>query len=406
MAVPAVTDTNGAGGRLRKRRRSVLFDVMVAVVIALMSVLFGTPSFGPAPAIGVAMAVALLVRRRHSLAVMAAVSMLALLQLYFSDHNDPRPFDIAVLIAMYSVVKYSSRLWHGLAAAVPVAAGIVIEIARHLQRAGPTARANAAWVWTEALIFLVAVCVAVWLTAYTVRTRRLYVLGLEERAATAERERDHLATIAVAQERAVIARELHDIVAHSMAVMIVQADGASYVVDRAPEQARKAIRQVSDTGREALQDMRRLVGVLRGAAHEPQDEQDRRRVSLDQLDALVDRARSAGLVITLDEDGQRAGLPAAVELTVFRLVQEALTNVLRHAGTGAQVALRLRYQPGMVHVEVSDNGGRRLVPTPRPAGGGHGLVGMRERVTIHGGEFSAGPRLGGGWQLSAEIPWT
>jgi len=352
------------------------------------------------------MALVLLVRRRHPLAVMAAVSALALVQLYFSKQDDPRPFDVAVLIAMYSVVKYSSRLWHGFLAAVPVAAGIVIEIARHLQRAAATAGGNAAWLWTEALIFLVAICAAVWLTAYSVRTRRLYVLGLEERAATAERERDHLATIAVAQERATIARELHDIVAHSMAVMIVQADGASFVVDRDPEQARRAIRQVGDTGREALEDMRRLVGVLRGGVAGQEGEQDRRRAGLDQLEALVDRARSAGLVVAIDEDGERGGLPAAVELTVFRLAQEALTNVLRHAGPGTQAALRLRYRPELVAVEVTDDGGRRLVPVPRPGGGGHGLVGMRERVAVHGGEFTAGPRLGGGWRLAAEVPWT
>ena len=373
--------TTRAGGQPRWRRRSVLFDLMIAAVIALLSVSFGTPRWGAVPATGVGMALALLVRRRHPLAVMAAVSALALVQLYFSKQDDPRPFDVAVLIAMYSVVKYSPRLWHGFLAAVPVAVGIVIEIARHLQRAAPAARANAvAWVWTEALIFVVAICAAVWLTAYSVRTRRLYVLGLEERAATAERERDHLATIAVAQERATIARELHDIVAHSMAVMIVQADGASYVLDRDPEQARQAIRQVGDTGREALEDMRRLVEVLRGGVAGQEEDQDRRRAGLDQLEALVDRARSAGLVVALDEDGERGGLPAAVELTVFRLAQEALTNVLRHAGPGTQAALRLRYRPG--------------------------LVGMRERVAVHGGEFTAGPRLGGGWRLAAEVPWT
>jgi signal transduction histidine kinase len=259
--------------------------------------------------------------------------------------------------------------------------------------------------WAEALIFLVAVCAAVWLTAYVLRTRRLYVLGLEERAVTAERERDHLATIAVAQERATIARELHDVVAHSMAVMIVQADGATYALDRDPEQARVAIKQVAATGRDALEDMRRLVGVLRGGA-EDDEAPDRRRVGLDQLTALTERARSAGLALTVTEDGDRGSLPAAVELTVFRIVQEALTNTLRHAGPGAKVSLEMRYRPGSVQVEVIDDGAGALSGGAPQPGTGHGLVGMRERVAVHGGRFTAGPRLGGGWYLTAEVPWT
>src|SRR5262249_349439 len=156
-----------------------------------------------------------------------------------------------------------------------------------------------------------------------------------------------LATIAVGEERATIARELHDIVAHSMAVMIIQADGASYALDSDPEQARVAIKQVASTGRESLDDMRRLIDVLRGsvASTNVPEDTDRRRVRLDQLPALVDRARSAGLTATLTEHGGRDRVPAAVELTVFRIAQEALTNVLRHAGPEAAVTLALTYGP-------------------------------------------------------------
>jgi signal transduction histidine kinase len=402
-------------GRLDRRRRSLLFDLMVAGFVAFLTLPFSGVDPGPPALIGFAMAATMPLRRRYPLGVMAAVSALALLQvLLFPPTADPRPYDAAVLIAMYSVVKYGRRRWHGLLAAVPVAIGVVIEVARHVSRA--EAAADPARIWGESVAFLLAVCAAVWLTAYTLRTRRLYVLGLEERAATAERERDHLATIAVAQERATIARELHDVVAHSMAVMIVQADGATYALDRDPEQARVAIKQVAATGREALEDMRRLVGVLRGGAADDADTADRRRAGLDQLDTLVDRARSAGLALTVGEDGTRATLPQAVELTVFRIVQEALTNVLRHAGPGARVALSLRYRPGVVGVEVTDDGGGRLatlerdpgggVEAVRPSGTGHGLVGMRERVAVHGGTFAAGPRLGGGWHVVAEVPWT
>jgi signal transduction histidine kinase len=390
---------------LGRRRRSWLFDLMVAGIVALLVLPTGGGIwFGGSAVIGLGMAAALLWRRGRPLAVMAVVSALALLQvLLFPASQDPRPYDVAVLIAMYSVVKYGQRRWHGVLAAVPVVIGLAIEVDRHLDRT--LAAVDPVRAWGEAMFFLLAACTAVWLTGYTLRTRRLYVLGLEERAATAERERDHLATIAVAQERATIARELHDVVAHSMAVMIVQADGASYALDRDPEQARVAIKQVAATGRDALEDMRRLVGVLRGGADE-ENAADRRRVGLDQLTALTDRARSAGLALTITEDGDRQPLPPAVELTVFRIVQEGLTNALRHAGPGARVALVLRYRPRLVRVEVTDDGGGALVgASPRPPGSGHGLVGMRERVAVHGGNFTAGPRLGGGWDVMAEVPW-
>jgi signal transduction histidine kinase len=382
---------------------------MVTGIVAVLVLPAGGTRLGGPALIGLAMAAALLWRRGRPLAVMAVVSALALLQvLVFPPSRDPRPFDVAVLIAMYSVVKYGQRRWHGVLAAVPVVIGLAIEVDRHVDL-GTQATVAPVQAWVEAMFFLVAACAAVWLTAYTLRTRRLYVLGLEERAATAERERDHLATIAVAQERATIARELHDVVAHSMAVMIVQADGASYALDRDPEQARVAIKQVAATGRDALEDMRRLVGVLRGGADD-EAAPDRRRVGLDQLTALTERARSAGLALTVSEDGERQPLPPAVELTVFRIVQEALTNALRHAGPGARVALVLRYRRRLVRVEMTDDGGGALVGASssgaRPPASGHGLVGMRERVAVHGGSFTAGARLGGGWELTAEVPWT
>jgi len=349
----------------------------------------------PVELIGVAMAVALLPRRRYPLTVMAVVSALALGQvlLYTPEVGDPLPFDAAVMIAMYSVVKYADKLRDGLIAAVPAAIGVVIEAVRHDKEGN----------WWMVGLFLGAISTAVWLTAYSLRTRRLYVRGLEERAATAERERDHLTQLAVADERASIARELHDVVAHSLAVMIVQADGASYALDGEPEQARVAIKQVATTGREALEDMRRLVGVLRGGSIES-DSDDRRRIDLDHLTALVDRARSAGLAVSLTTEGQRPAAPQAVELTVYRVVQEALTNVLRHAGPSAAVALHLVYRAGVVGIRVEDDGGGRLA-TEAPVPGGHGLVGMRERVAVHGGTFAAGPKLGGGWRVVAEVPW-
>jgi len=383
-----------------RRRRGTLFDVLVAAGVAGLTGLgiFMRETPSNRMVLGYLMAVAILFRRRWPLSTMAAVATFALLQVVaFPPVNDPLPFDLAVLIAMYSAVKYGRSMVDAYLSAAVVAIGIVIEVSRHF---GPN--------WYALALFYVGVCGGVWLMAYTMRNRRLYVATLEERAATLERERDHLARIAAADERASIARELHDVVAHSLSVMIVQADGGTYAFDRDPEQARRALSTVAETGRDALEDMRLLVAVLRSdagpsATASPSNYDDRRRITLDQLEALAERARSAGLAVALVEEGARPSLPAAVELTVYRIVQEALTNVLRHAGTGAAVELCLSYGPESISLSVVDDGGG-LVPVGVPAQAGHGLVGMRERISVHGGHFAAGPRPDGGWRVTATVP--
>jgi signal transduction histidine kinase len=394
--------------------RSVLFDLAVVGSLLLVAPASGNRRNGWVILIGLVMVGSLLARRAYPLTVMVGVSLLGLAQVvFFPPEYDPQFYDLAVLVALYSVLKYGKRLWYGFAAAVPVGTGVVLEVNRHIPGRAPGT--NLAWIYLESSAFLGGICVAVWLTGYVVRTRRIYVTGLEERALTAERERDHLARIAVAEERSTIARELHDVVAHSLAVMIVQADGASYALDDEPDQARLAIKQVAVTGREALSDMRRLVGVLRGArADESGEDTDRRRIGLDQLDGLIERACSAGVAATLTSTGDRpAELPAAVELTVFRIAQEAVTNVLRHAGTGAAVQLRLVYGPEEISISVLDDGGGQLAgqSLTSPAATevvrlGHGLVGMRERVAVLGGRFEAGPLLGRGWKVEASVRWT
>jgi signal transduction histidine kinase len=389
---------------------SGLFDLMTAGVVFVLGVMsfgYGARAWAELGLIAVPMSVALVFRRRWPLSVMATVSLLAFAQVVSGLHV-PQPYDVSVLIAMYSVVKYGSRVWHAFLAAAVTGLGIVVLL---VATAG-----NYASFLQEGVTYG-AGCAAVWLTAYVLRTRRLYVASLEERAATAERERDHLAQLAAADERAAIARELHDVVAHSLAVMIVQADGATYALDHEPDQARGAMGTIAATGRDALEDMRRIVGVLRGNAPADDDGAERRRISLDQLDGLVERARSAGLRVDLTVHGPAGGLTPAEELTVFRLVQEALTNALRHAGQGAVVTVALAFTPGAVTLEVVDDGAGRLVavggetmplpgrPEPaRPQPGGHGLIGMRERVAVHGGQFTAGARFGGGWQVRAVVP--
>jgi signal transduction histidine kinase len=377
----------------RGKIKSAAFDVLVAAGVVGLTALgiFMRATPEQTMALGFIMAAALVIRRRHPLWSMGVISSAALLQvILFPSSPDPLPYDLAVLVGMYTVVKYARRLWQGLLAAGVVGIGIAIEVVRH----------GKADTWYMLALWYVGVCGGVWLMAYTVRQRRIYVASLEDRAATLEREREHLAKIAVADERAAIARELHDVVAHSLAVMIVQADGGRYAFDKDPEKARQALATVASTGRDALEDMRRLVGVLRGSETSP--EQQRRAITLTELGTLIDGARNAGLDVELD-NALPEQLPPAVELAVYRIAQEGLTNVLRHAGASAKVGLCLKHVDQRVTVSVTDDGGQTRY-APKQQGKGHGITGMRERVAVHGGTLSAGPVSPRGWTLTAEIP--
>jgi signal transduction histidine kinase len=220
----------------------------------------------------------------------------------------------------------------------------------------------------------------------------------KERAIRAEREREERARAAVAEERARIARELHDVVGHSVSVMTVQASGVRRLLRPDQEREREALLVVERTGREALAEMRRMVGVLRrpeeAPALAPQP-------SLDHLSRLVEQARETGLPVELRIEGEAIQLPAGVDLTAYRLVQEGLTNVVKHAqATRAEVLVD--YGDSYVEVTVRDDG----KGVGNGDGGGHGLVGMRERVSVYGGEIDAGPQPGGGYRLRAKLPTT
>jgi signal transduction histidine kinase len=236
--------------------------------------------------------------------------------------------------------------------------------------------------------------VVAWLIGDSLRTRRSYVQALEERAERLEREREAEARRAVAEEQARIARELHDVVAHNVSVMVVQAAAANDVFETRPERAREAIRAIEATGRGALVELRRLLGSVRGgdAEYAPQP-------GLDRIDELVDAVRAAGLEVELRIDGEQRPLPVAVELSAYRVVQEALTNVLKHArATRAEIALR--YAEAGLDVEVRDDG----TGGGNGAGAGQGLIGMRERVAAFGGSLDAGPAATGGFAVAARFP--
>jgi signal transduction histidine kinase len=236
----------------------------------------------------------------------------------------------------------------------------------------------------------------VWVAGFLLGRKFEEADAATERAARLEHEREDQARIAVAEERARIARELHDVVGHSVSVMTVQASGVRRLLRDDQEREREALLIVERTGREALAEMRRMVGVLRRPEEAPTLAPQ---PSLEHLDRLVEQTRESGLPVELRVQGEAVELPAGVDLTAYRLVQEGLTNALKHArATRAEVLVS--YGDGQIELVVSDDG--RGVGNGD--GGGHGLVGMRERVTVYGGELDAGPQPGGGYRLRAKLP--
>ncbi|TMJ95185.1 MAG: sensor histidine kinase [Actinobacteria bacterium] len=237
---------------------------------------------------------------------------------------------------------------------------------------------------------------AVWLIGFVLGRKGEKAAAAELRAERLEREREVRAREAVAEERARIARELHDVVGHSVSVMTVQASAVRRLLKPEQEREREALEVVEQTGREALAEMRRLVGVLRrpeeAPALAPQP-------SLEHLDRLVAKARESGLPVELRIEGTPSPLPPGVDLTAYRLVQEGLTNTIKHA-RASRAGVVVRYGEGEVEIFVTDDGDGG----GDGGGGGHGLVGMRERVSVYGGELEAGPSPGGGYGLRARLP--
>ncbi len=291
--------------------------------------------------------------------------------------------DIALLVAIYTVAVHEPRRRL-------VLAGVILEIGIVL--------ATARWAFGSGglvLVFLTGMATAAVVLGLNVRTRRAYLASLEERAAQLERERDQQGRLAAAPQRARIAREMHDIVAHNLSVMVALADGAGFMAPSDPARSAGAMEQVSRTGRHALGEMRRLLGVLRAdgeAALAPQP-------GLADLDVLLEQVRAAGLPVALETSGTPVALGSGAELTVYRLVQEALTNTLKHAGPGAEATVRLRYEGDRIDVEVTDDGRGRA----RVSAGGQGLSGMRERAAVYGGAVDAGPVPAGGWRVHVRL---
>ncbi len=294
-------------------------------------------------------------------------------------------FPVALAIALYTVAATMRRA-EALAAAALAAGVVVLVVAQDGTRH-----------WALAITDAVGFAGAVLLVGLYVGTRRAYLAALRDRAQRLERERDQTSALAAAEERARIAREMHDSVAHHLTIIVALSDGALRAVTRSPDEACDAIRDVSGTARQALAETRRLLGVLRGGFGQ---ESRQPLPSLADLDDLVARVRAAGLPVRYERTGAAADLPTGVQLAVFRLVQEALTNTMKHAGPRASAAVRLQVSPGEVRVDVEDDGAGG---TTKLGAAGGGLTGMRERIKAFGGELDSGPRDPRGWRVTARL---
>jgi signal transduction histidine kinase len=366
------------------RRHPKLADAALAV----LPFLFGAVRSSWSSTLLAALVCAPLIwRRQYPVAVLMWVYAIGAVQLVFGPRA--RMSDLAVIIALYAVTAYGPR-W---AVAVGLAGGVLGGVLAVLRWTRTTEI-------TSLLVGMAAVVTPVilaWAVAENMRTRRAYLAELEQRAVRLERERDAQSRAAVAEERARIARELHDVVAHSVGVIVVQADGADAALrDHDLEEVGKAIHAIGRIGRSALAELRLLLGVLREADGDgaPQPDQD-------QIMELVERVPLPTHLVT---EGLPAELPPGLGLTAYRIVQEALTNTIKHAGPDASAMVRLRYGDGMLAIDVEDDGYGPAPPEADRRGGGHGMVGMRERASMFGGTVDAGPRPGGGFLVRARLP--
>jgi len=381
----------GQGRRLMRTHPLATDLLLVALLLASCSVWLAWSGIsGSEPAIvQTALIVVLAGRRLYPSVVFVVASAIALLQWLLGF---PLLGDAVLLVALYTLAAYESRIRALLATGVLEAGAAMAAV--KWQPAGTVPRS---------LLFLSAMVVAALFAGLAAGSGSRYLAWMDERARRLEVERDQQAVIAAAAERTRIARDLHDIVSHSLSVVITLADAAAVVGRADPARGTEAMTEASEVARQALTDLRAMLGVLRtdepAAGLTPQP-------GLGDLGALVERIRATGLPVDLTVAGTPFPLGAAAELTTYRIVQEALTNTLRHAAAG-RASVTITYNRPQVRVRVTDDGSARAADSLRTGGGhrGHGIDGMRERAALHGGTLRAGPNpdAPAGWLVEATL---
>jgi signal transduction histidine kinase len=356
---------------------------VAALLLVICSV--SPPRFGghrlEHAAFQLALILPLIWRRRAPTVAFSVIAAVAFIQWLVTD---PLPADVALLVALFTLAVHASPKRALLGAAVLMAGVIMASI-----RWAPAGDV------IKSLVFLTGLVVAALFTGTALRTWRSYLDAVSARTRQLESERDQQAKLAAAAERSRIAREMHDVVAHNVSIMVTLADGALATADGHPDKAKEAMADVSATGRQALNDMRHLLGILRtddvGFDLQPQPQ-------LSGLPRLIQGVSATGLTVEFQERGTPFELPAGVQLTIYRIVQESLTNILKHADAPSCSRVTLTFDAPLVDVCVCNDG--KLVD---PTGEGHGIGGMRERAAVSGGALRAGPRPEGGWQVEARV---
>jgi signal transduction histidine kinase len=378
----------GSGVRTLAVRHPASADAVFALALLAFSAIHLVKDPPPRPLLAWTLEIALFAplawRRRTPLTAFAVVAGVAFVQ--WLGGVLLATGDFALLIALYSVAAHSSlrRL---------LLAGGVMEIGVALATAQWAPKVNT----VRAFVLLSGMSTAAAVLGLNLRTRRAYLASLEDRAARLERERDQQAQIVVGEERARIARDVHDIVTHSLSVMVALTDGAAYTLPASPERAADAMEKASQIGRQAIAEMQRVLEVLRdgGPARHPQP-------GLSQLNGLFTEVRAAGLTVEYAVTGRPPAMASGAELAIYRVIQEALTNVRKHTVPGTTARVRLGHSTERVEIEITDDG--PAVPaSAAPERTGHGIAGMRERVAVYGGLLQAGPLPGGGWRVYARF---
>jgi len=338
-------------------------------------------------------AVALIWRRRAPIAVLIVVVAL-LTAWYGTDHGSF--LSVLGLSALYAVATHGQdrrRAW------IAISVAFVI-----LMAVGSLTLLDHG----DGFSYLNAISMSAYLigavgAGLVIRNRHRIFIDTQERAAAAESDQAAAAERAVTEERARIAREMHDVVAHGMSVIVVQAAAAQETAHEDPDKAVKAMENIERVGRESLTEMRRMLGVLRGANEVDASLSPQPRLA--DIETIVAQAEDSDITTELEITGQKRDLPPGIELAAFRIVQEALTNVRKHAGQSTSVHVGIAYEPEAIAIEITDDG-RGAVSSLSGSGAGNGLIGMRERVDIYGGAVTAGPQAGGGYRVRALLPVT
>jgi signal transduction histidine kinase len=373
------------------RRHPLLIDSMLAAVLALLGLQAMITRPWPNVLVVLIVVLPVVLRRRIPVWAFAIAQISVIWQLLPFDAGWVNS-DVALLVLIYTVAAYRPRRQSLAVLAVNVTGSTVAVITwGPVQNVGLVER-----VLVISVLFFGSAMIA-WILGDSMRYRRGYYAALEDKAARLEAERHAQAGIAAAAERARIARELHDVVAHHVSVMVVQADGAGYALRTDPDRAEAALGAIAGTGRQALTEMRRLLGVLRASSEYTELAP---LPGLGELRELLDQARAAGLEVSYTLTGRPRPLSEGAELAAYRVVQESLTNTRKHAGLAASASVTLRYEPDGLTVEVIDDG----IATPAEDTGGHGLAGMRERIAMYGGTVQAGRLPGGGFGVTAHLP--